>query len=240
MKLFAALTAALCFASPFAALAQQQDQTTRDPVVVELFTSQGCSSCPPADALLHQLAQRPDVLALALHVDYWDYIGWKDTFASPAHTRRQKGYAHVGGRKMIYTPQMIVMGHQDISGADGMGIADAIKKHQVEPRPVALDLQRSGNRLTISVSPRSPLGELPVSIQIVRYTPKETVEITRGELRGHRLDYANIVRDVEQVGVWDGRGNMQVTVDLDTEAETAVLVQQAPFGPILAAARVAK
>src|SRR6056297_1329329 len=81
-----------------------------DPVVVELFTSQGCSSCPPADAMLGELAERDDVIPLALHVDYWDYIGWADIFADPAYTRRQKGYAHATGQRMVYTPQMVIDG----------------------------------------------------------------------------------------------------------------------------------
>src|SRR6056297_2439763 len=100
---------------------------TSGPVVVELFTSQGCSSCPPADALLHDLAERGDVLALSLHVDYWDYIGWKDQFAQPAFTLRQKAYAVSGDRKMIYTPQMIVAGHVDVVGHKAMKVVRAIE-----------------------------------------------------------------------------------------------------------------
>lgn len=254
MRLFAALTTALCLASPVTVLAQQHQQSAREPVVVELFTSQGCSSCPPADALLKKLAGRPDVLALALHVDYWDYIGWKDTFANPAYTRRQKGYAHVGGRKMIYTPQMIVMGHRDVSGADAMGITDAIASHQTDPRPVALEIQRNGEQLSLSISPRVSLPQIPVSIHLVRYSPLQTVQITRGELTGHSIEYANIVQDLQQVGTWDGQDALEMVIDLPdarqdaltgdltgstlAEQQTAVLIQQAPFGPILAAAWV--
>lgn len=105
----AALALALCFAAP--GFAQ------RAMVVVELYTSQGCSSCPPADALLHDLAEREDVIALALHVDYWDYIGWKDEFAHPQHAQRQRAYAQKAKRRSIYTPEFIVQGQTDVVGA---------------------------------------------------------------------------------------------------------------------------
>ncbi|CUH89395.1 putative secreted protein [Phaeobacter sp. CECT 5382] len=238
VRVFSALAASLCLLTPGTGQAQQKVGAVNEPVVVELFTSQGCSSCPPADALLKQLAQRQDVLALAFHVDYWDYIGWKDIFASPAHTRRQKGYAHVGGRKMIYTPQMIVMGHQDVSGADAMGVADALSRHQSAPRPVALEVSRSGQRVTIALTPRVDLPDIPVTMQIVRYTPSQTVDITRGELAGHQLEYANIVDDLQQVGVWDGQEATEITIEIQGDQPAAFLVQQGPYGPVLAAARI--
>ena len=101
----------------------------RPVVVVELFTSQGCSSCPPADALLERLSGRNDVIALSLHVDYWDYIGWKDKFASLAHTKRQQAYARAGGRRSVYTPQMIVNGLDDVAGTAPMDVVDMIDRH---------------------------------------------------------------------------------------------------------------
>ncbi len=236
--LSAVLSAVLGLALPSGALAQQGEEASPQPVVVELFTSQGCSSCPPADALLKQLAQRPGVIALALHVDYWDYIGWKDFFASPSNTNRQKGYAQVNGRKMIYTPQMIVMGQQDIPGSDVMGLSEAISAYQARPRPVALELQRQGGRLTVTVAPRGALPEGPIAIQLVRYTALETVEITRGELAGHQIDYANIVNDFQQVAIWDGQRASAFTVDYDGAQPAAILVQLGPFGAVLAAAQV--
>lgn len=238
MRSITALATALYLSLAGGAVAQQVDMAQPQPVVVELFTSQGCSSCPPADALLKQLAQRPDVIALALHVDYWDYIGWKDIFASPAHTNRQKGYAQVGGRKMIYTPQMIVMGQQDVSGVDAMGLAEAISSFQALPRPVSLGVQRQGGRLTVSVSPEKILQDTPIMIQILRYTRSESVDITRGELAGHRIDYANIVNDIRQVAVWDGQQAAAFTVEYDGTQPAAILVQQGPFGAVLAAVRL--
>lgn len=238
MRVFRGLATALCFAACTGAQAEPSSTVAVEPVVIELFTSQGCSSCPPADALLKQLAKREDVLALALHVDYWDYIGWKDIFASPVHTNRQKGYAHVGGRKMIYTPQMIVMGHQDVLGADGMAVAEAISAHQKTPRPVALEVQREGARVTVNLVPRVELGNVPITIQIARYVPSQSVEITRGELAGHHLEYANIVSDLQQVGIWDGQEAKEISIDFPGDYPGAILVQQGPFGRILAAAKI--
>ncbi|UWQ85081.1 DUF1223 domain-containing protein [Leisingera caerulea] len=212
-------------------------QSAAEPVVVELYTSQGCSSCPPADALLHELAARPDVLPLALHVDYWDYIGWKDKFAKPAHTRRQKGYARSGGRRMIYTPQMIIMGQDDVVGADAVEVAEAIEKHQKQPRPVALKLQRQGGNLVIRLQPRAGMPDGRLLVQLVRFTPERTVSITRGELAGKTFTYANVVEDWKVAAEWDGTEPLELTVPLTGSQPAAVLVQEAPYGPVIAAAR---
>ncbi|OIQ42592.1 MAG: DUF1223 domain-containing protein [Roseobacter sp. MedPE-SW] len=238
MKLFLALATAFLFGASGMVLAEQTSDTLSKPVVVELFTSQGCSSCPPADALLKQMAQRPDVIALALHVDYWDYIGWKDIFASPSNTNRQKGYAQVGGRKMIYTPQMIVMGQQDVSGSDAMGLAKAISDFQSVPNPVALEVQRGNGRLMVSVAPLVALPEAPVLIQMLGYTPLDTVNITRGELAGHEIEYSNIVKDLRELAIWDGQQSAVFETDFDETQPAVILVQQAPFGAILAASRI--
>ena len=124
------------------------------PVVVELYTSQGCSSCPPADVLFHEIADRDDVIALALHVDYWDYIGWKDEFAHPSHADRQRAYATVAGRRSIYTPEMIVNGETDIVGAKPMQLSEAIAMHRQRPVKVAVNVSREGCLLYTSPSPR--------------------------------------------------------------------------------------
>ena len=114
------------------------------PVVVELFTSQGCSACPAADRMLAKLAGHDDVLALALHVDYWDYIGWEDVFADPAYTKRQKAYAHAVGERMIYTPQMVVQGEERIVGTSPAELMEAIGAHAGEDGRVALEARREG------------------------------------------------------------------------------------------------
>ncbi|UWR87031.1 DUF1223 domain-containing protein [Phaeobacter inhibens] len=240
MKWVASLFLAVWMTLPTGSAAQSAGPAT-DLVVVELFTSQGCSSCPPADALLRQLTARSDVLPLALHVDYWDYIGWKDQFADPAHTRRQKGYAHVGGRQMVYTPQMIVNGQDDVVGANAMKLSETIAAHQARPTPVAITIDGTqsgtgGIAVQLRRADAAPLLSGPISIQLVRYASLKTVDISRGELAGRRLDYANVVEQIDRVADWDGQGTLELTVALTDTRPAALLVQQAPYGAILAAA----
>lgn len=207
-------------------------QEDRSPVVVELFTSQGCSSCPPADALLHKLSKRDDVIALALHVDYWDYIGWKDKFALAGHTKRQKAYARTAGRRMIYTPQMIINGTDHVVGTHPMDVAELIDRHEETPAAVTVSVTQSGDTYTVNAS---ALNGNPGSseVMLVRYEPEAVVEITRGENAGRELTYTNIVRGWETLGVWDGNAPFEARVEIDPPA--VVFVQSAGFGPILAA-----
>lgn len=207
-----------------------------EPVVIELYTSQGCSSCPPADKLLGELVGRDDVLPLALHVDYWDYIGWKDEFARPQHTKRQKGYARAAGQRSIYTPQMIVGGRDHVVGYKPMKLADAIARHKERPSPLELRVTRSGGKLKVGAWPK---GRLPrdLKVQLVRYRPSATVSIKRGENAGKTITYHNIVTDWRTVADWDGRGELELTLDVPGSDEVAVLVQADGYGPILAAAR---
>ena len=206
------------------------------PVVVELYTSQGCSSCPPADALLGKLAKRDDVIPLALHVDYWDYIGWKDEFARPAHTKRQRGYAHVAGRNMIYTPQMIINGQEDVVGAHAMELADLIARHKAVAPLVQLVAQRRGDRLEVSAS---PLGQVdgPLTVHLVRYTALRQSHITRGENAGRDLDYSNVVGDWTVLGQWDGRAPYELKTVVSGDQPAVVLIQRPGPGAILAAAK---
>lgn len=207
-----------------------------DLVVVELYTSQGCSSCPPADDLMGELARRDDVIALSLHVDYWDYIGWKDEFASPAFTARQKNYARAAGHRSVYTPQMIVGGRDHVVGYKPMKLAELIERHRDLPDPVDLTVKRDGDRIQISTRARTELRR-PVVIQLVRYLPKQTVKILRGENAGRTIDYHNTVNLWSVVGRWDGRGSYSVTARLAGTEPLAVIVQEDNHGPILAAAR---
>jgi len=206
------------------------------PVVVELFTSQGCSSCPPADALLHRLAARDDVIALALHVDYWDYIGWKDAFARPEHTQRQKRYAHTAGRRTIYTPEMVINGVDSVVGARTMEIVEAIQAHQAQSPRVHLRVVRRGDQLDITAKPLAVSEAMIVTV--LRYRPKEHVKIRRGENAGKTLTYANIVSDWQQVAEWSGRAEMHAMAAAPGDLPAVVLVQAKGPGRILAAAEV--
>ncbi|MGH1413024.1 MAG: DUF1223 domain-containing protein [Pelagimonas sp.] len=207
-----------------------------NPVVVELFTSQGCSSCPPADALLHDLAGRDDVIPLALHVDYWDYIGWKDVFAKAQFTKRQKGYARAGGWRTIYTPQMVINGAEDVVGSRPMKVTDLIRKHSKQAPRVDLNVSRSGGKLLITARALQT-GE-PCDIHIVRYEPLQDVKITRGENAGRSLTYSHIVKDWQKVARWDGQGTYQSQLPLKGKGPVVVILQEPGHGAIVAAARL--
>ncbi len=203
-----------------------------DPVVIELYTSQGCSSCPPADALLRDLARRGDVLPLALHVDYWDYIGWSDIWGDPRHTARQRTYARVAGQRSIYTPQMIVQGSEDVVGFRPMELEKLIARHRAQADPVDLDVARDGQAVRIRATAKAPRGMV---IQLVRFMPQASVAIHRGENAGRTLDYANVVTGWTDLARWDGQEPLDMSVTADGPA--AVIVQAEGQGPILAAAR---
>ncbi len=218
------LSACFLFAFPLAA---EEDM----PVVVELFTSQGCASCPPADELMHELADRDDVIALALHVDYWDYIGWKDKFADPAHTRRQKTYA-----KGIYTPQMIVNGQDSIVGARAMDLIDAIQAHKEKDGGVSLRVSRKGDVLTVWA--RNVGDRDAMEVHMLRYLRDREVNITKGENAGRLIHYANIVQGWEVLAQWSGEEVLSIETRITGDDPVVVLVQEAEQGPILAAARL--
>lgn len=213
-------------------------QERHGPVVVELFTSQGCSACPPADAFLGELAQHDDVIALALHVDYWDYIGWRDTFAQPAFTARQHGYGQAVGSTVVYTPQMIVGGHDRVVGVRPMAISALVQTHHASPDPIAIVVAADGDGF--SVEARS-LGDPPVGrmvVQVVTYRPHAEVNIAHGERAGTVSEHFNVVTSWQEVGEWDGQSPMRFRVLPQQDDPHVVIVQQAGFGPILAAARL--
>ncbi|MGR3511659.1 MAG: DUF1223 domain-containing protein [Paracoccaceae bacterium] len=205
-------------------------------VVVELFTSQGCSSCPPADRILGELAEEDNVIALALHVDYWDYLGWKDEFASAAHTERQRAYARAKGERTIYTPQMVIGGVDHIVGSRGMRVAKTVQKHADQKKPITVQLQRNGG--TVSVRATAS-GNVPnVIVQLATFSPKEVVNVRRGENAGRKLTYHNVVRKMATIGTWDGQGTYSASANVSGGAPVAVIIQAGKGGPILGAAQL--
>jgi hypothetical protein len=209
------------------------------PIVVELYTAQGCASCPPADALLRELAARDDVLPLALHVDYWDYIGWRDSFARPDHTLRQKSYARATGARTIYTPQMIVGGVDQIVGSREIEVAALIAAHVQAARPVALEVARRGGLIEIRAEAREPLRGL-VLVQLVRYEPERTISIDHGENAGRTITYVNIVTDWREIARWNGVEPLNITAEAPAGQPAAVILQEDGPGRIVGAAAVSR
>ncbi|MBC7164470.1 MAG: DUF1223 domain-containing protein [Roseovarius sp.] len=208
------------------------------PVVVELFTSQGCASCPPADAFFQGLAAREDVLALSLHVDYWDYIGWEDTFASPEHSARQRGYARAAGRKMVYTPQMVINGADHVVGTRVRDVDALIDRHrEAAPNGLSVSLSRDGARLHLFAEAETP-RDMPLVVQLVRYLPERTVTIARGENAGRTVTYVNIVTELTELAEWDTLAPLELAIDWPQGVPAAVILQHPGFGPIEAVARV--
>lgn len=202
----------------------------RSVVVVELFTSQGCSSCPPADKFLGELARHDDILPLAMHVDYWDYIGWKDTFARPEHTKRQKAYAYGFGTKSIYTPQMVIGGTDQAVGSHVMKVMEILHRHQMAAERVSVSTQdgADGRVLRVANNANRPLPA-PVVAQIVFFVPSDTVAVSRGENEGRAITSTNIVTDVQAFGKWDGKGEVEflLPTPLAPEGQKAAIILQA-------------
>jgi hypothetical protein len=208
-----------------------QARAENGPVVVELFTSQGCSSCPPADIFLTDLAHtRGDVLPLAFHVTYWNYLGWKDPFSLDAATARQRDYARYLGEDGVYTPQMVVDGSAGFVGSDRNAGLAAISK--ASAKSVPLSVHRDDGQLTIVVGSGPGQGQ----VLLVGYDPSHRTAIGRGENSGHTLEESNIVRSLTPVGSWTG-SQLIVRHQLPAGEAYAALLQ-AQDGHIIGAARL--
>jgi hypothetical protein len=204
------------------------------PVLVELFTSQGCSSCPPVDAFMHQLVARDDIIALALHVDYWDYL-FRDVFGDPTHTERQYGYAAASGRSMVYTPQMIIDGRESVVGNRPQDVNALIAHHLAQPPTVALDIRRESGQLSISAHALKD-AKGPLVVQIARYIPQQDVAIDRGENAGNIYSYVNIVTDLRELGRWDTAQPLAMQTRVEGDLPVVVILQRPDFGPVEASA----
>lgn len=217
------------------AVAQNADRLT----VVELFTSQGCSSCPPADAVLKSLRDRPGILPLSWPVDYWDRLGWEDTFAHPHNAMRQAAYNKRLGRGGVFTPQMVFDGRYQSVGSRQQDVRKAVETARAEPRLlVTPTVTIEGDSVTITL-PQTDLPEV-VSVSSIWYLSDATVEIGDGENRGRTLHYTNVVRGANMLEDWNGDART-ITVPLAEAAALgadhfALLLHEGyPYGPIVGA-----
>ncbi|TPG09936.1 DUF1223 domain-containing protein [Sphingomonas oligophenolica] len=208
--------------------------TAAQPTVVELFQSQGCSSCPPANAAVNAITDRPDVLALSFGVTYWDQLGWKDTFASPRYTARQWDYAHHAGRAQVATPQVIVNGGTAIVGSNRQQLAQTIASAGSPKGGPALEA--AGDAVKVGALTNAK----PSTVWLVRYDPKSReVPIRAGENGGKTLPHRDIVRQLVKLGDWRGAAvRYPLPAPSESGLRTAVLVQQGTGGAITAARRL--
>jgi hypothetical protein len=230
------LTMAIGIVAGIGEARSQEPAVISSPVVVELFTSQGCSSCPPADALLGELAQRPDIVALAFHVDYWDYIGWKDPFATRATTERQRAYARVLKQRYVYTPEMVVEGTGHDTGRERAGIERLLAQAQRRSSKRATpELSRSSSgALTVKLA-AFPLEGQPADVTLAIYDRRHSTPVASGENQGRMLENFNIVRRLEALSRWDGSAASWTIEDagLKPGLGAAVIVQRTDHGPVI-------
>ena len=214
----------------------QAEPTSDAPVVVELFTSQSCSSCPPADKLLGKLAQNPNVIAFSCHVTYWDHLNWRDTLSRKFCTDRQRAYAAFMNSRQIYTPQMVVNGEHGFVGSDRR-----TAQHHVSSKNVAAISLTQKDGVLVAEMPDLGKGAAAQTLWLIRYHDTHTQDIPSGENRGRTITYTNSIEILDQVDTWDGTpGELRFELP-DGEAKNpgfALLAQPQGFGPITAAGRL--
>jgi hypothetical protein len=203
------------------------------PILVELFTSEGCSSCPPADALLAELAARPDLLALSFHVDYWDRLGWKDPYSSPAATQRQQRYAGLLRLDTVYTPQIVVDGKWQAVGSDRADVEQALGSARRDLRQVPVTLTLDHGNAKIALGPGG--DGVSASVVLIGFDRRHVDAVARGENAGHTLTHADVVRSIEEVGKFDGRAGA-IETPLPAQCDRIAAVVQATDGRILGVA----
>ena len=228
-----ALGAASLLARPAIAAASR-------PVIVELFTSQGCSSCPPADAFLKTVKDKPGIIALSYHVDYWDYLGWRDTLGSAEFSQRQYDYAHSRGDKNIYTPQTVINGANHFVGSQRSAVSDGIADAQSSTAGQWVEIAMSDNKtdVTINIAAGEPTKE--ATLWLMAFASSITTEIKKGENAGSTVDYYNVVRKMVPAGMWHGEATKIVlpkssVIPGDCKG-WAALLQRGNVGPVIGAA----
>lgn len=207
------------------------------PVVLEMFTSQGCSSCPPADRLAELLNQRDNIYILSCHVTYWDYIGWKDTLGLEECNKRQRQYSHVSGSSRVYTPQALINGTHDVVGSRKATLFRAIETAQNNNSVRTIDVTRNGNQLTLTLPDFGASSNHMIRFFMIKKS--ETTPIGRGENRNETVTYVQNVIDIRNMGTWNGQAETRI-LDLPnngTADEAIVLVNQNGYGPTTAVGR---
>lgn len=216
-----------------ASAAQAEDNV----VLVELFTSQGCSSCPPADRNLARLAERRDILPLSMHVDYWDYLGWRDTFARREHTERQYDYRRMLGTRVVYTPQMIIQGQADVPGYQPEIIDAAITKAARQAAGAQIAIEHDTGMFSANIT-GAQTGRA-CTIWVASYTQEAAVDIERGENAGQTITYHNVVEKLMRVGPRDDAAAQTISLPKPETGEgIAVWLQDDQTGEIVAASFV--
>lgn len=242
-RLAAILIASVLSATALTSAIRAQSPSPK--VVLELFTSQGCSSCPPADALLGSYLNRDDVVALSVPVDYWDRLGWKDTFAKRDYTARQKEYAAARGDGQVYTPQVVVSGMFHVVGSSRASIDSAIAstKNALRPTQVPLRVRFEADALIVDVG-KAVQGAHVTSARLLLAVVQDsgTVSIRRGENANRNVTYHNVVRSLKTIGTWTGEPvSLRVAKSeyvVDNSQSLAVLLQIGVGGPIVGAAQI--
>ncbi len=209
------------------------------PVVVERFTSQGCSSCPPADAFMGELIKRREVIALSFNVDYWDYLGWRDTLASPEYSRRQRQYALHRGDGKVYTPQMVINGRAHVVGSRKGAVLRALS--ETGRTRVAMSMREEGSEVIVEIGSKpAGMNVTDATIWIAMIVPKVSVEIARGENTGREISYFNVARKLMPAGMWHGKAARialpKKDLFVDGATGCAALLQAGGIGPIIGAA----
>jgi hypothetical protein len=239
-KLAAAVAALLLLAAPLRAEAQAPAQAPAQdsarPVVVELFTSQGCNTCPPAEAFLRELAGRSDLIAIELHVDYWDYIGWRDPFATRALTHRQRAYSRAMEQRYVYTPQMIIDGRFQEVGSERDAVERLIERARgAKPAGPTIEAMPARGDAPQRVRISGPVPG-PAVVWAAALDPMHETEVLRGENGGRRLVNTNVVRRLERLGTYDGTAIELPLFVCEPHQSLAIVVQGANgTGPVFAA-----
>ena len=209
-------------------------------MIVELFTSQGCSSCPPADAYLKTLHDKPSIIALSYHVDYWDYLGWRDTLGNPDFSQRQYDYAAARGDKDVYTPQMVVNGRNHFVGSQQNLVSKGISQARSQLSGNWVDIEMADNKTDVMIKIGASTAIKEATLWLLAYVPTISVEITKGENAGKIVVYTNVVRKIVPAGMWHGEETKLVlprsSVIPDNCKGWVALLQEGKVGPVLGVA----